>query len=796
MSTTLKDIVGCNKSFYEPHASAEPLSFVSMKMGMEDDSTISRKGDYCGLSKMEDMSGISRKRDISSVSEKEDRLTISSRDDSSAIPQKEYNSTISTKVDNSVISKKDNLNKYAKVSKERLLRQHLIFDKQQRQIQDLKHTHHAIVADMELLKTQYYDELNNLGKHFKVLARAASGYHSVLAENRKLYNEVQDLKGNIRVYCRVRPFLPGQASDMTTIGRIEDGNITIISPPKNGKEARKSFTFNKAFGPSATQGEVFSDMQPLIRSVLDGYNVCIFAYGQTGSGKTFTMSGPTKLSDETLGVNYRALNDLFLLLEQRRGTFRYEISVQMMEIYNEQVRDLLVSDGLNRKLEIRNSPQNGISVPDANLVPVSSTYDVIELMNIGHRNRVVCSTALNDRSSRSHSCLTVHVQGRDLTSGATIRGCMHLIDLAGSERVAKSEVKGDRLKEAVHINKSLSALGDVIAALAQKNSHVPYRNSKLTQLLQDSLGGQAKTLMFVHISPEVDAIGETISTLKFAERVATVELGAARSNKESPEVKELKEEIASLKATLASKGGNHELNRSMMSNPSIFRTSSSGSAFSVGHADVVGYLINNRHPLEDVRNIEVRSDPAMYQKKANCEFQELLMATNSPPWLDNCHRPKFENGNERDTGSVEWVDNVPIVRDDNSSRDWERESASAPDYLYQRYLPDTSVHSDQYRRNAPGSIMTDDSDDLEIATSESSEPDMLWQFNTPKIINSAIGGPPTMPQPKTVKSLDTRATSRSHIPSPSRKPSNALSQMSNRTSRQGGFYGKRSSAAK
>lgn len=157
-----------------------------------------------------------------------------------------------------------------------------------------------------------------------------------------------------------------------------------------------------------------------------------------------------------------------------------------------------------------------------------------------------------------------------MTSGATLRGCMHLVDLAGSERVDKSEVIGDRLKEAQHINKSLSALGDVISSLAQKNAHVPYRNSKLTQLLQDSLGmccfenhglpfgcnilanhicfnilsgGQAKTLMFVHISPEPEALGETLSTLKFAERVSTVELGAARVNKDSTDAKELKEQV-------------------------------------------------------------------------------------------------------------------------------------------------------------------------------------------------------------------------------------------------------------
>ncbi|KAF5937091.1 hypothetical protein HYC85_024597 [Camellia sinensis] len=170
--------------------------------------------------------------------------------------------------------------------------------------------------------------------------------------------------------------------------------------------------------------------------------------------------------------------------------------------------------------------------------------------SVGQKNRTVGATALNDRSSRSHSCLTVHVQGRDLTSRTILHGCMHLVDLAGSERVDESEGQ--------HINKSPSTLGDVISSLAQKNSHIPYKNCKLPQLLQDSLGAQAKTLMFVHISPELDAIGETISTLKFAERVSTVELGAAYVNKNSAGVKELKEQIASHKAALARKEGQVE----------------------------------------------------------------------------------------------------------------------------------------------------------------------------------------------------------------------------------------------
>ncbi|CAM6040060.1 unnamed protein product [Sphagnum compactum] len=401
------------------------------------------------------------------------------------------------------------------------------------------------------MQVEWKNQLSTLENELQGMARAALAYHKVLAENRALYNEVQDLKGNIRVYCRVRPFLTYELGRPTTVDYIgENGEMVLVNPskPGGGKETCRTFTFNKVFGTTASQEEVFMDTQPLIRSVLDGYNVCIFAYGQTGSGKTFTMSGPNNTTPADWGVNYRALHDLFHMSQKRLDVFRYEISVQMLEIYNEQVRDLLNTDGIRNKSQL-----NGLNVPDASMMPVRSTEDVLELMKVGHKNRAVGATALNERSSRSHSVLTVHVQGTDLGSGAILRGSLHLVDLAGSERVDKSEATGDRLKEAQHINKSLSALGDVIAALAQKNSHVPYRNSKLTQLLQDSLGGQAKTLMFVHISPDMESFGETISTLKFAERVSSVELGAACSNKESGEVQNLRDQVAQLRDAAAKK---------------------------------------------------------------------------------------------------------------------------------------------------------------------------------------------------------------------------------------------------
>lgn len=428
-------------------------------------------------------------------------------------------------------------------------------DQQFRALKELRDASKSVKREVLKTKKSCSEDINFLGIKLKGVVDAAENYHLVLSENRRLYNEVQDLKGNIRVYCRIRPFLPGQSKKQTAIEYVgENGELVVSNPSKLGKDTHRLFKFNKVFSPAATQEEVFLDTQPLIRSVLDGYNVCIFAYGQTGSGKTYTMSGPNLSSKEDWGVNYRALNDLFQISQSRKSSIIYEVGVQMVEIYNEQVRDLLVIDSSQRRLGIWSTTQpNGLAVPEASMHSVKSTTDVLELMNIGLMNRAVGATALNERSSRSHSILTVHVRGTDIKTNAVLRGSLHLVDLAGSERVDRSEATGDRLREAQHINKSLSALGDVIFALAQKNSHVPYRNSKLTQVLQSSLGGQAKTLMFVQLNPDVESYAETISTLKFAERVSGVELGAARTNREGRDIRELMEQVSSLKETITKK---------------------------------------------------------------------------------------------------------------------------------------------------------------------------------------------------------------------------------------------------
>lgn len=441
----------------------------------------------------------------------------------------------------------------------------LIFQMQEKELSDLKALLSRTKREFKGLESQLQNDLKQLGNIVQEMSAAAVGYQRVVKENRNLYNMVQDLKGNIRVYCRIRPaFSVGARSTIDFIG--EDGSLVIVDPLKRQRDGRKVFQFDRVFDPTATQDAVFKDTQPLIRSVMDGYNVCIFAYGQTGSGKTYTMCGPSGGSTKDMGINYLALNDLFQMSNKRKDIITYDIYVQMVEIYNEQVRDLLAEDSSTTKLEIRScTSENGLSLPDATVHSVKSTADVLNLMKLGELNRHVSSTAINNRSSRSHSVLTIHVHGNDL-SGSILRSCLHLVDLAGSERVDKSEVTGDRLKEAQYINKSLSCLGDVITALAQKNSHIPYRNSKLTLLLQDSLGGHAKTLMFAHLSPEDDSFGETISTLKFAQRVSTVELGTARLNKESSKVMELKEQIENLKKALSNKEG-HSIIPSKVNEP-------------------------------------------------------------------------------------------------------------------------------------------------------------------------------------------------------------------------------------
>ncbi|MDA9097796.1 hypothetical protein N9L76_02560 [bacterium] len=433
------------------------------------------------------------------------------------------------------------------------------------------------------------------------LAKKATLYDNTFAENKKLHFQIQDLKGSIRVFCRVRPTVKGLGEENETIhsgnnaspavvARTDENGtnntLTVFHKERRGSEVtgvssktvQKHYTFDKTFGPSTSQSEVYSETSNLIRCVADGYNACLLAYGQTGSGKTHTMSGPTNMkfkngpsechSQESLGVNYRALEDLFALIEDRKSVQNHVVTVSVLEIYNEECRDLLAKRGGHR-IEIKGdvgggssggSKSNGSSyvkfttnnVPDAVQKIVNTPDDVAELMIEGEVNRSTGATAMNARSSRSHSVVIVKVTAVSYETKATSRGVLYLVDLAGSERVLRSEASGDRLKEAQHINKSLSALGDVVSALQTRQTHVPYRNSKLTTLLRGALGPNGKALLFAHVSPTHASTGETISTLAFATRAASVELGKAQKRCESSELVFVRSKLDSMQQNVAS----------------------------------------------------------------------------------------------------------------------------------------------------------------------------------------------------------------------------------------------------
>ncbi|NXE96973.1 KIFC3 protein, partial [Menura novaehollandiae] len=373
-------------------------------------------------------------------------------------------------------------------------------------------------------------------------------YRRELQLRKKCHNELVRLKGNIRVFGRVRPITKedGEGPEAANAVSFDADDDAVLHLLHKGKQV--SFELDKVFPPQASQEEVgatihtagvmgghshllltlpcprqvFQEVQALVTSCIDGYNVCIFAYGQTGAGKTYTMEGTAA----NPGINQRALQLLFSEVRGKAADWDYAITVSAAEIYNEALRDLLGKEP-QEKLEIKLCPDGSgqLYVPGLTEFRVQSVEDINKVFDFGHIKRVTECTNLNEHSSRSHALLIVTVRGLDRSTGLRTTGKLNLVDLAGSERVGRSGAEGSRLREAQHINKSLSALGDVIYALRSRQGHVPFRNSKLTYLLQDSLSGDSKTLMMVQVSPAEKNTSETLCSLKFAERVRSVELG-------------------------------------------------------------------------------------------------------------------------------------------------------------------------------------------------------------------------------------------------------------------------------
>ncbi|KAH9967454.1 kinesin-domain-containing protein [Russula dissimulans] len=367
---------------------------------------------------------------------------------------------------------------------------------------------------------------------------------------RRLHNMVQELKGNIRVFARVRPLLssdvPNADDEKARIAALGSMSfpdsrdhreivLSSTSESATGQERKEawSFSFDRVFEPHCMQEEVFEEISQLAQSCTDGYNVCIFAYGQTGSGKSFTMEGGS--TTETVGMIPRAVDQVFQVAEELKSKgWEYTLEGQFLEIYNETINDLLGKGEFDKKKHEIKHEKGSTRVTDVVIQQLRSPAQVRSLLAAANSRRTVAATLMNERSSRSHSVFTLRIRGTNTHTGQVCEGALNLVDLAGSERLNASGAgkDKDRLRETQNINKSLSALGDVIAALGEKSEksdkHIPYRNSKLTYLLQNSLSGNSKTLMFLNLSPLAAHLNESLCSLRFATKASDKRFSSGR----------------------------------------------------------------------------------------------------------------------------------------------------------------------------------------------------------------------------------------------------------------------------
>lgn len=421
----------------------------------------------------------------------------------------------------------------------------LSLEQAQRNEQQMLEVQQKLKEENESLKEQLAQQINENSllqaenKHFlssthlhnkintKNTFELQSKLDGALQTRKRLFDEIQDMRGNVRVFCRIRPPTSKQpARPFLSIPTSTTGNNwTVVCKEEH-------FSFDRVFQPDASNTEVYNETAGVVEMLFNGSNVCILAYGQTGSGKTHTMQG--RPNDP--GVNLRAVKDIFSLLETKKTSAQVYISA--IEIYNDEIRDLLCTRKMGKfvettgypdrkqdKLEIRNvsSIRNDVHVPGLTKSLVRSFQEVLRTVSLAQGRRSTHGTSMNASSSRSHSIVEIEVRQGE------VRTKLHMVDLAGSERIDRSKVCGQRLVETKHINKSLAALGNVFYALEKKNAHIPYRDTKLTHFLKNSIGGNAKTLMFITLSDDVKDKYETTATLEFGKRVGKIILNEAYS---------------------------------------------------------------------------------------------------------------------------------------------------------------------------------------------------------------------------------------------------------------------------
>lgn len=377
---------------------------------------------------------------------------------------------------------------------------------------------------------------------------------------------------SVKVAVRVRPFNSRETSKESKCIIQMQGNSTSIINPKNPKEAPKSFSFDYSYwshtSPEdpcfASQNRVYNDIgKEMLLHAFEGYNVCIFAYGQTGAGKSYTMMG--KQEESQAGIIPQLCEELFEKINDNcNEEMSYSVEVSYMEIYCERVRDLLNPKNKGN-LRVREHPLLGPYVEDLSKLAVTSYTDIADLMDAGNKARTVAATNMNETSSRSHAVFTIvftqkkHDTETNLSTEKVSK--ISLVDLAGSERADSTGAKGTRLKEGANINKSLTTLGKVISALAEvskkkkKTDFIPYRDSVLTWLLRENLGGNSRTAMVAALSPADINYDETLSTLRYADRAKQIKCNAVINEDPNAKlVRELKEEVTRLKDLLRAQG--------------------------------------------------------------------------------------------------------------------------------------------------------------------------------------------------------------------------------------------------
>lgn len=343
---------------------------------------------------------------------------------------------------------------------------------------------------------------------------------------RKIQNRYMLIRGNLRVMCRIRPFLE-QSENTSLIKKafldtFDISNESVVLKESINSNRHKKYDFDYIFGQRTLQAEVYEEVSLLIQSMLRGNNICIISYGQTCTGKTYTIQGPQGGTQP--GIALRAAKELFDILslsdKEKPKNSQSKLSLSIIEIYNESIFNLL-GEGCPQ-LNIYENSSNNLVIPDLNPINIESYNEAAKLFKLSAKLRKTKETANNDRSSRSHCIYTFHL--KNFEGEKNVRSKLHIIDLAGSERLSKNVgvVEENLKKEAISINMSLSSLSNVLNSIASKSNHVPYRDSKLTHFLKESLNDNYNILLLLHVSPNIKDLAETFSTLEFGNRIVKI----------------------------------------------------------------------------------------------------------------------------------------------------------------------------------------------------------------------------------------------------------------------------------